>query len=151
MNEIPHVAYTTLFHIFVPMKHELKDCLGYRLRKITRIIDGHFKKMLTDFEITENQMTILFTLFQLGSVEQGKIGKVLALERSTVSRNIRLLEKLSLVEKTEQYRPEVQLSRKGEELAKTLLPLWNSVMDELVGQIGNEGMQHIRKIEKALR
>ena len=79
------------------MKYELNNCIGLRLRRLSRIVDGYYRKNLIDYEITENQLTILFLLSETKKVEQGRIGKVLKLERSTVSRNIKLLEKKGLI------------------------------------------------------
>lgn len=95
-------------------------------------------------------MTILFALSKLGKVEQGKIGEILVLERSTVSRNVRLLEKKNLVARTENYRPEIELTKEGLELVNVLLPEWEKVMDELMDKLGNEGYKSIEKLEKKL-
>ena len=82
------------------MKYQLEFCIGSRLRRLSRIADANIRKFLKDFKITENQMTILFAMHELGRVEQGKIGEVLCLERSTVSRNVKLLEKQGLISRT---------------------------------------------------
>ncbi len=106
------------------MKYELQDCVGSRLRRLSRITDSYFRKFLTGFGITENQMTILFALSKLGKVEQGKIGKTLVLERSTVSRSIRLLEKQSLIIKTAEYRPEIYITQNGNNLVIDIIAHW---------------------------
>lgn len=95
-------------------------------------------------------MTIIFALSKLGKVEQGVIGQLLVLQRSTVSRNVKLLEKRSLLVKTTDYRPEIELTKKGKKLVETLLPLWESIMDELIGKIGKTGMKHLEELEKKL-
>lgn len=92
-------------------------------------------------------MTILFTLHELGTVEQGKVGEVLCLERSTVSRNIKLLEKQNLLVRTAEYRPQVELTAKGMDLVRVLIPQWEKAMDELVGQLQDEGMDSIKNLE----
>lgn len=129
------------------MKYDVEHCIGSRLRKLSRIADGYLRKCLTGFGITENQLTILFALSKLGKVEQGKIGEVLVLERSTVSRNVKLLEKKALVIRTADYRPEIELTKKGVDLVQELLPLWEDVMDELIAKIGTEGMEYIKNLE----
>jgi len=132
------------------MKHELQDCVGARLRRLSRITDSYFRKFLAGFGITENQMTILFTLSKLGKVEQGKIGKTLVLERSTVSRNIRLLDKQSLIIRTAEYRPEIELTKKGKNLIKEIIPHWEKVMDELAVKLNNDGMKLIEDLERKM-
>lgn len=132
------------------MKYELEQCVGSRIRRLSRIADGHIRSFLGDHKITENQMTILFTLHELGKVEQGKVGEVLCLERSTVSRNIKLLEKQSLILRTSEYRPEVELTEEGLELVKILIPQWEKAMDILVEQIQGDGMKSLKMLENRM-
>lgn len=132
------------------MKYDIPQCIGARLRRLSRIADAYYRKCLVDFNITENQMTILFVLSKMGKIEQGKIGEILFLERSTVSRNIKLLEKQKLVSRTIDYRPEIELTTEGKELVKVLLPKWEEVMDELAGKIGQAGFDDIKDLENKL-
>ncbi len=129
------------------MKYQLEHCIGSRLRRLSRIADGQIRKFLGDHKITENQMTILFTLHELGKVEQGRVGEVLCLERSTVSRNMKLLEKQNLLRRTGAYRPEVELSPQGMDLVKILIPQWEKAMDILVKQLQEEGLQSLQNLE----
>ncbi len=132
------------------MKYDLQLCIGSRLRRLSRIADGHFRSKLSEFNITENQMTILFVLNKMGKVEQGKIGQELVLERSTISRNIKLLEKQNYIKRTSDYRPEIELSKKGNELVQNLIPLWEETMDELILKLGKSGLTHLTELENSL-
>ncbi len=132
------------------MKYDLQLCIGSRLRRLSRIADGHFRSKLSEFNITENQMTILFVLNKKGKIEQGKIGQTLVLERSTVSRNIKLLEKQNYVKRTSDYRPEIELSKKGNELVQKLIPLWEETMDELISKLGEDGLTYLSELENRL-
>ena len=132
------------------MKYELNNCIGLRLRRLSRIVDGYYRKNLIDYEITVNQLTILFLLSEAKKVEQGRIGKVLKLERSTVSRNIKLLEKKRLIRRSPEYKPEIELTTKGKNLALELIPLWEKSMDELTAKLGDNGTQIIKKLEMKL-
>ena len=132
------------------MKYQLEHCVGSRLRRLSRIADSHIRSFLGDHKITENQMTILFTLHELRKVEQGKVGEVLFLERSTVSRNIKLLEKQGLIVRSMDYRPEIELTSEGIELVKILIPQWEKAMDVLVGQLEVEGMDCLLKLENRM-
>jgi DNA-binding MarR family transcriptional regulator len=109
------------------------------------------RNCLKEFGITENQMTSLFALNKLGKVEQGKIGEALALERSTISRNVKLLEKQKLVRRTSAYRPEIELTNKGISLVTKLIPNWEKVMDSLVDMLGDYGTAPLEKLEQRLK
>jgi len=132
------------------MKYELNNCIGLRLRRLSRIVDGYYRKNLIDYEITENQLTIIFLLSEMEKVVQGRIGKVLKLERSTVSRNIKLLEKKGLIKRTPEYKPKIELTTKGKNIAIKLIPRWEKTMDELIAKLGDNGMQIINKLELKL-
>ena len=132
------------------MKYQLEHCIGSRLRRLSRIADGEIRRVLGEHKITENQMTILFTLHELGRVEQGKIGEVQCLERSTVSRNIKLLEKQNLLHRTAEYRPEVELTTEGMDLVKVLIPKWEKAMDVLVSKLQKEGLSNLQGLEARL-
>ena len=133
------------------MKYQLEFCIGSRLRRLSRIADGHIRKFLGDYKITENQMTILFTMHELGKVEQGKVGEVLCLERSTVSRNVKLLENRGLISRTTDYRPEIELSAKGMELVSELIPHWEKATDILVDMLKEKGLGSLQEMEKRMK
>ena len=133
------------------MAYDLQNCFGSRMRQLSRITDGYFRNQLVSFNITENQMTILFALFKLERIEQGKIGQTLRLERSTVSRNIKRLEKQGYVIRTSAYRPKIELSKVGNKLVQELVPLWEETMEELVDKLGEDGLAAIATLEKILK
>ena len=133
------------------MKYEVQQCIGANIRSLSRVVDGYYRSCLEGFEITENQMTILFTLSEMGKIDQGKIGEVLSLERSTVSRNIKLLEKKELLTRTNDYRPQIEISKKGKDLVLELLPGWEIVMDKLTDLVGTDTILLIQELERKLK
>jgi DNA-binding MarR family transcriptional regulator len=94
------------------MTYNVEQCIGNRLRCLSRIVDKDFRSSLKVFDITESQLSILFALTKLGKIEQGKIGEALVLERSTVSRNVKILERRGIITKSSDYRPEIELTTK---------------------------------------
>ncbi|WP_298421153.1 MarR family winged helix-turn-helix transcriptional regulator [uncultured Kordia sp.] len=133
------------------MKYELQDCIGSRLRQLSRIVDNVFRSYISDFDITENQMTILFAISELGNVEQGTIGQVLSLERSTVSRNIKMLANKGYINRSSDYRPTVSLSKEGIILVEKLVPVWEKIMNELTLKLGDSGIENLKKLEGKLK
>jgi len=131
--------------------YNVEHCIGNRLRCLSRIVDKDFRSSLKDFDITESQLSILFALTKLGKVEQGKIGETLVLERSTVSRNVKILERRRIITKSSDYRPEIELTKEGHELVQTIMPIWESLMDSLMDKIGNEGLENLNSLENKLK
>ena len=132
------------------MKYEFRECIGNRLRRLSRIVDKRFRSSLKDFDITENQMTVLFVLKNSGTVDQGILGKKLVLERSSISRNINVLYRKGYVGKSNEYRPQVYLTRIGKKLVMKLIPLWEKVMDKIISEIGEDSLEMISKLEQKL-
>ena len=132
------------------MKYETHQCIASRLRRLSRIADSYLRKELAAFKITENQMNILILLNRLGKIEQGIIGKKLVLERSTVSRGVKLLEKRKYIKRTAEYRPEIELTSTGVAMVQKFMPFWGKFMDELYDKIGTTGMKHLEELENKL-
>jgi DNA-binding MarR family transcriptional regulator len=86
----------------------------------------------------------------MGTVDQGVIGKKLFLERSSVSRNVNVLERNGYVTKNAAYRPQIALTQEGTVLVEQLIPLWENIMDDIVSEIGNDGVEMINDLEKKL-
>lgn len=133
------------------MKYDLEQCIGNRLRCLSRIVDRDFRASLKDHGITESQLSILFALRKLGRTEQGKIGEALVLERSTMSRNAKLLEKMNIIFRTTDYRPQIELTQKGEELVNTIIPIWENLMDHFTNKLGAVNLQNLKQIEQKLK
>lgn len=132
------------------MKYGVEQCIGNRLRCLSRIVDNEFRIMLKEFDITESQLSILFALSKLGKTEQGKIGETLHLERSTVSRNVKLLENRGVLSRTDAYRPEIEMTKQGELLLQQILPTWESLMDTLCETLGEDGLKGLEALEQKL-
>ncbi len=132
------------------MTYHVEQCIGNRLRCLSRFVDRDFRASLKEFDITESQLSILFVLTKLGKVDQGKIGESLFLERSTVSRNIKLLEKRGLLTKSSDYRPEIALTQEGFDLIKSIMPIWESLMKTFMAKLGDEGVESIKSLEEKL-
>lgn len=133
------------------MKFDYQECIGARMRQLSRIVDNHFRVHLKEVGITENQMTILFALKKMGLVDQGTIGVQLSLERSTISRNIKLLEKKKLIKRTENYRPEIELTQNGFNLVAKLTPIWEAIMDDLTLKLQPAGLQSLENLESKFK
>ena len=105
------------------MKYELRDCLGLRLGRLSRKVDGIYRKYLEGADITERQLTIIFILSSTGKIEQIELGRILNLERSSLSRNLqRLINQGFIMKEGAVNRPTISLTKKGLKKVKSVLP-----------------------------
>jgi len=76
----------------------INNCLAMRVRIVARSVSAIYEQAMANHDVTIAQVNMLTALGELGPCAPGKIGEVLQLERSTVSRNLDLLIQKGLVE-----------------------------------------------------
>ena len=130
------------------MEHfEVHECFAARVRKLSRKLDNRYRILTKEFGISENQLNILFYLDVQKEVEQGVMAKDLVLERSTISRNLKVLEKLRLVTRSNDYHPVVTITAEGQKMVNEIVPKWNVLMNELEDCLGEEGVSSLKTLE----
>ena len=130
------------------MKYEIQECIGSRLRGLSRKVDSIYRRHLEGENITENQSSIMMALYKTGKTEQNGIGKLLNLERSSLSRNlVRLINQGLILKEGAVNRPLIVLSEKGVEKVEGILPAWEMAMDEVIGLMGEKALAGFNDFE----
>lgn len=130
------------------MEHfKVHECFAARVRKLSRKLDNRYRILTKEFGISENQLNILFYLDVQKEVEQGVMAKDLFLERSTISRNLKVLQKLCLVTRSSDYHPVVIITAEGQAMVNEIIPKWNVLMNELGDSLGEEGVSSLKTLE----
>jgi len=70
-----------------------RSCLDYNLRKASRIAAQHYEEILKPCGLRNTQFTLLVATTLLGEPLITDLARVLAMDRTTVSRNIKPLER----------------------------------------------------------
>ena len=131
------------------MKYQMENCIGARLRGLSRQVDAIYRKHLNGTGITENQLSILMALYKTGEIEQIEISRILNLERSSLSRNlVRLSEQQFIQKRGAVNRPYIQLSPLGVKTVEALLPLWEKAMKEVHQLIGKSAITAFSDFER---
>jgi DNA-binding MarR family transcriptional regulator len=134
------------------MKYEIQECIGARLRGLSRQVDAIYRKYLVGTNITENQLSIMLALYKTGEIEQIEIGRILNLERSSLSRNLtRLIDQNMVVKKGAVNRPLISLTDTGLKKVKDILPTWELAMKEIHGMMDEKTYLGFNKFELALK
>jgi len=118
-----------------------RNCLCRKLRvasrKVTRIYDDAFREC----GITPTQFTLMAVALRAQNVSLSKLADILGMERTTLIRNLKPLERNGLIEvSSEGYRrvKSVELSNKGIETLSEALPLWRKAQGRLKQKIGDD-------------
>ncbi|WP_400078694.1 MarR family winged helix-turn-helix transcriptional regulator [Winogradskyella sp. R77965] len=114
-------------------------CYSGRIMRIDRIISNIFRDHISNFGLTNSQLSILFYTSKKGIVSQSLLSEVLYLEKSSVSRNMKRLLQAKLLQKTNSRQIEITL--KGKKLLEDVIPEWNKAMEKVNSILKPEG-QH---------
>ncbi|MBW1782439.1 MAG: winged helix-turn-helix transcriptional regulator [Deltaproteobacteria bacterium] len=122
-----------------------RNCTCFNLRRAARLVTQSFDKTLRSAGITANQFSILVAVIDL-DIPLTKLARVLGMERTTLTRNLNVLEKAGVIvvgAGDDRRERQISVTREGERLLETALPLWQrsqSDMIELLGQETWEGL-----------
>ncbi|CAH1666320.1 MarR family transcriptional regulator [Hyphomicrobiales bacterium] len=126
-------------------------CTG--LRMATRKVAGLYDAALEPTGINIAQFAVLRNIERRQPVSLTELGRALMLDRSTMGRNIRVVEKLGLVttERGEDQRESVvRLSEHGTVVLQEAEPLWQQCQSEVAKRIGPERLQALGEINQLL-
>lgn len=119
----------------------VEGCACFNLRAAARALTRAYDEALRPVGLKATQFTILAAISRVGeAVPIGTLAKRLSMDRTTLSRNLRPLEKQGLVEVLpEGYRRArgMALTGKGRKLLESAVPHWRQVQEAAVGRIGD--------------
>jgi DNA-binding MarR family transcriptional regulator len=133
-------------------------CLSANLRKTERLITRHYDAYLADAGITAVQLPILATISLAETPTFRLLSKELDLDRSTLSRNLALLERVGFVQIGPSSGPKpglISLTRKGRDTLRRGHQAWNEAHAQLEsvltqGEI-EEGLSFLKTLRRRAR
>ena len=129
------------------------DCLAVRVRLIGRAVTSLYDGVVGAHGLTIAQVNLLAALGKVGPCPPARLGEVLQLERSTVSRNVNLLLGHGWVEAVSSDAKgvrEVALTAAGRAKVEAVMPAWRQAQREADRLLGPDGVAAIRDIANAL-
>jgi DNA-binding MarR family transcriptional regulator len=133
---------------------ECADCLCLASRRAARGITRAFDKQLRAHGIRVTQFSLLAVLELKGPQSIGDLANTLGADRTTLTRNLALIEARSLVK----IRPGddarakiVAIMPKGRATLARAFPVWRKVQAELTASIGNPLADSLRRLARVAR
>lgn len=126
----------------------MQDCLAVRIRLIGRTVTGLYDGALERHGVTIAQVNLLAALGKVGPCPPARLGEVLQLERSTVSRNLHLLLKQGWIEAAvsdAKGMREVVLTGAGRAKIESVMPEWRQAQEQAAQLLG-AGVTAVREI-----
>jgi DNA-binding MarR family transcriptional regulator len=131
-----------------------QSCLLTRARKISRVLTSLYDERLRPFGINAPQFTLLVMISRLGPVSRAELGRHNHQDRSTLTRNLQLVQAEGWIEEIEHAeggrRRPIVLSQAGHQLLTRAGPAWREAQAEASKLLGHEGASAVRTIADTL-
>jgi len=116
-------------------------CACFQLRKaaraITQLYDGYIHKA----GVTPNQFSLLMVAYQAGELSPSEMARIAVLDKTTLTRNLRLLEKQGLLEttpsQTDRRAKVIRITPAGIETLRRVMPHWEAAQKQLAESLGS--------------
>jgi len=130
------VSHATTLHV--------RDyCLCLATRQAARAISRRFEEAFRPLDLTSGQFSLLMSLNRPEPPTLGSVANLLAMDRTTLTANLKPLERRGLV--TSQADPDDRRSRRltltdaGRRMLQAALPLWERTQAELNRRLAEAG------------
>ncbi|WP_428688230.1 MarR family winged helix-turn-helix transcriptional regulator [Roseibium sp.] len=116
-------------------------CVLDNARKAARAVSRYYDRLARQVGLTAGQFSVLAAVRRACEETTGELAERLSMDRTTLVRNVALLERKGLVVsslsrngKGKHYR----LTERGKELLEEALPLWRQAQEDVKRHLGEE-------------
>jgi len=124
-------------------------CSCFYLRRAARLVTRQYAETMKSTGLKSGQFSILASLSHQGIQTITELAERMGLERTSLSRALRPLEKdglISITEEQEKRRRFVELTKQGRAIYKKSLPLWNEAQSQYRNQLGEQDMKVLKDL-----
>jgi len=128
----------------VPQPLDLRGteyCACSNLRRAARAVTQLFDAGLKPTGIRSTQFVLLVAIAELAPISLGRLAQILVIDRTTLTRSLRLMEKQDLVAvavRSTMRRRFVTLLPKGRDVLARSLPFWREAQRRFVKKVGDQ-------------
>ncbi len=125
------------------------ECLCASFRRASRALSQHYDDAMRPLGLTPTQFTILQALSIAGTVHQGKLGEILAMDTTTLTRTLDIMARHGWVEKlqgSDRRERRLRLTPPGIDQFNRALPVWQKVQTRLRRKLGGESWQALANL-----
>ncbi len=120
-------------------RSELEKCVCFNLRKAGRVITQIYDEKMRSCGLRSTQISILVITAIVESAPITRLANMLVMERTTLTRNLKPLEKQELISidhGIDQRTRVVTLTDKGYKKMEEVLPLWDEAQSYVTKKLG---------------
>lgn len=126
------------------------ECMISRTRLIARVLSSVYDDMLRPYDISSAQFALLVAIFNLKSASRADIGRFTHQDRSTLTRNIKLLLDGGWIEESASdeggRRRPVVLTKSGTKLLHDVHPAWLAAQEQARKMLGEGGVAAVMDV-----
>src|SRR5210317_556294 len=132
------------------------SCMGTRVRRTARVVGNYYDMHLKSVGLKGTQFTLLNAIFLNPSITITQLADLLLLNRTTLNRNLKPLERQGLVRTSpgkDQRTRVLNLTQEGRNSLQSALPLWLEAQSGVVETLGiriqrlTEDLSQLEKLE----
>ena len=129
------------------------DCIGARVRILNRAVSRIYDDMIRPHGIKFSQLNILTVVTSHGPIQQMEVGHILSLEKSTLSRNVTLMEAKGWLQSQagEGRNRLLVVTPKGRELLVNAAPDWATAQERVAAMLGAQTAVELRQAADQLQ
>jgi len=123
-----------------------RTCACFKVRKAARAVTKLYEEVLRPIGLRPTQFSLLMAARVIGPVTVVKLAQITVMDRTTLTRNLQILEKRRLIEikpGEDRREREVTLTASGMEVLAKAVPLWEEAQDRVRQGLGEEKMRNL--------
>lgn len=116
-------------------------CMCASLRRASRALTQSYEDALRPLGLRATQFTVLQVLSLAGGVSQGELGRMLAMDSTTLTRTLDIMHRNGWIAKQEgsdRRERRIRLTKAGETKLQRAIPLWEDTQARFRRQLGKE-------------
>ncbi len=121
-------------------------CACANLRRATRAVTRMYNHVLRSDGLEITQFTLLMALNLTGETTQGKLGKLLALDSTTLTRTLKLVKErgwVKAMQGEDRRQRRLTLTAAGREKLQKSMPRWKQAQETLQNALGEEAWSQL--------
>lgn len=133
--------------------HMQSACYCSHLRAAVRRTTAVYDHALAPVGVNIAQFGLMRRVDRAGAVSLTELARISELDRSTVGRNVRVLERLGLVRQAkgdDLREASVRLTAAGEAALQQALPLWEAAQAHVEMALGDDGVRTLMTLAQSL-
>jgi DNA-binding MarR family transcriptional regulator len=131
-----------------------RDCVGFRVRKLNRMVTAIYDGALASVGLKTSQFSVLVAVANRDQARPSQLTKLLQMDESTLSRNVeRMCARgwLRLERDDDRRSHLIEVTDKGKALIRKCLPAWQQAQEEVSQRLGADSVSALRAALRKLQ